>query len=345
MASTQYDTSNALVKKAWETKLFREVKKQTFFSDYMGEGSDSIVQVKTNLLKDQGDVLNYGLRLQMVGDGVTGDDHLEGREEALRTYSDSVSLQQYRHAHRVKGKLSRKRVMFSVEDEAKVALSDWGISKVDTLCVNALLDAPTRVAYPVGAGATFTVAKGGSAGATAAAAMNATQSVVTPKFLTQLRTYVKTGGNGSFQRLMPIKVKGKDYYIALVPEDVLNDLRNDASMVAANKDAAERGMDNPLFQSADLIYNQLLIRGYEKMPTVATGGGGSVNYGKCSILGAQALLWAWGMKEELVQEYFDYKNEVGNAWGIIAGVKKPKFNSEDFGSLGFYVACSNISNA
>lgn len=345
MASTIFETSNALTKKAWETKLFREVKKATFFSDYMGEGPDNIVQVKTNLQKDQGDLITFGLRLQMTGTGVTGDDHLEGKEEALRTFDDSVSLQQYRHGHRVKGRLSRKRAMFSIEEEAKVAIKDWGVTKQDDLCVEALLSAPTRVAYPVGASPAFTTASGGSALATAVAALNQTQSVITPKFLTQLRTYVKTGGNGRFQRLLPVTVKGKSYYVVLVPEDVLNDLFNNAEMVGAHKDARERGIDNPLFQSADLIYNGLLIRGYEKMPVATNGGGGSVVYGRCAILGAQALVWAWGMKEEVVQETFDYKNEVGYAWGMIAGVKKPKFNSEDYGSVGFCVSCSNISNA
>ena len=343
MAETIFETDNALTRKAWTEKLLRSAKKNTFWNMYMAEGGDNIVHVKNELAKEQGDKVTFGLRAQLAGAGQTGDDYLEGKEESIVTYSDAVTLEQYRHGVRVKGRLSMKRAVFSIEEEQKVALREWAESKVDNLCTDAIVASPTRVCYPVGASATFTVATGGSAGATAAAAINATQSAPTPKFFTQLKTYAKTGGNSRFERLKPLKIEGKEYLVALVPEDVLNDLFNNTEMMNAHKDARERGSSNPLFQSADIVYNGVLIKGYEKMPTQANGS--SVNYGKCVLLGKQALVWAWGRKEEFVQETFDYKNQIGYAWGIIAGVKKPQFNSEDFGSLGFYLSCTNISNA
>ncbi|MBP9838884.1 MAG: N4-gp56 family major capsid protein [Proteobacteria bacterium] len=345
MASTVFETDNALTKKAWDEKLFRESELDTFFSDYKSTKKDSIVWVKDELSKGQGDQVTFGLRTLLEGAGQTGDSFLEGKEEKIKTYDDSVTLEQYRHAVRRKGRLSKKRAMFSIDDEMKEALMEWMRAKKDQLCVDAILDAPTRVAYQVSG--TFTVA---TSAATAATAMHASNTLITPKLISQIRTYARTGGmvNGKrrFMPVKPIMIGGKSYNGLIVPEDVLNDLFNNAEMQTANREARERDIDNPLFQSADLIYNGVLIRGYEKMPTLSTGGaGGNVNYGKCVFLGAQSLIWANGEREETVTETFDFGNEVGVATGMICKVKKPKFNSEDYGSIGVYVACSNISGS
>lgn len=339
MASTIFETNNALTKKAWDEKLFRESVKDSFFSLYMGEGADNIVHVKNELTKSQGDNITFGLRTQLSGAGRTGNEQLEGFEEDLPTYSDSITLEQYRHAVRRKGRLTKQRAMFAIDEEHKMALKEWASTKIDQLCVDAIVDDPSRVVYQVSG--TFTVT---GTPATAATAMHASNTLLTPKLISQVRTYAKTGGNRRFMPIKPIRIKGKDYYVLLVHEDVLNDLFNDSNMMTAHREARERDIENPLFQSADIIYNGVLIRGYEKMPVATNGGAGAnVAYGKCSLLGAQSLIWAWGEKEEVVMENFDYKNEVGWAWHILAKTKKPVFNSEDYGSLGLYCACSNIS--
>jgi hypothetical protein len=45
----------------------------------------------------------------------------------------------------------------------------------------------------------------------------------------------------------------------------------------------------------------------------------------------------------MVQEVFDYQNEHGYAWNMIAAAGKPQFNSLDYGSIGVYLARTNIS--
>jgi hypothetical protein len=60
-------------------------------------------------------------------------------------------------------------------------------------------------------------------------------------------------------------------------------------------------------------------------------------------MGAQALVWAWGQREQVIQKNFDYENEHGYAWGIIAGTAKPVFNSLDYGSFGVYLARTKIA--
>ena len=55
MAKTNFTTSDALTKKVWEEKLFRDSAKEAYFSKFMGESSDSLVQEQTALEKEQGD--------------------------------------------------------------------------------------------------------------------------------------------------------------------------------------------------------------------------------------------------------------------------------------------------
>lgn len=343
MAETVFETDDPLALKAWSEKMRRSIEKDYFFSSYMGTSVKDIVYKQEELSKGAGDKVTIGLFANLKGEGKTGNQQLEGYEEDVVTHSDAVELEQYRHATRRKGRLTKKRVLFAIDSVHQELIRKWGKEKKEQLCVDALVSSPTRVVYQVSG--TFTVASGGSAATTAAAAMHATNTVITPKLITQARTYAKTGGNRAFEPLQPVNIKGKDYFVLLVPEDVLNDLFNNSDIMSVHREARERDIDNPLFQSADIIYNGVLIRGFERMPTSATGGGAAVNYGKCALLGAQALAWADGEKEDVVMETFDYKNQMGWAWHIVCGVKKPVFNSEDYGSLGFYVACSNISGA
>lgn len=73
------------------------------------------------------------------------------------------------------------------------------------------------------------------------------------------------------------------------------------------------------------------------------GASDNVPYAKSALLGAQALCWAWGQRPEFVQEDFDYKNELATGVSIIAGCRRSEFNNLSYGSLGVYLARTNVS--
>ena len=103
-----------------------------------GQGSDSLIQIKDETSKGAGDKITIGLRMQLSGDGILEDGTLEGNEEALTTYSDSVFINQLRHAVRSAGKMSEQRVPFSVREEARQGLQDWWANRLDTAFFNQL---------------------------------------------------------------------------------------------------------------------------------------------------------------------------------------------------------------
>ena len=340
MAKTTVASANALTKKVWEEKLFRDTLYDTYFNKFMGNSDSSLVQVKTNLEKQKGDRITFGIRMQLTGDGVTEGQILEGNEEALTTYDYSLTLGQYRHAVRSNGELDAQRAMYDIYDEQKTALKEWGAQKIDSLAFAAILASPTKLFYPSGSGGDLTVAASEAAGK---AALHATQSKLNPNFIVQLRTWAMTGGNGAYTPLRPVRVEGDEYFVLLTHPDSLADLKMNSTFQNAMRDARERGPSNPLFKGAVAIWDNVVIHEHRRCTAAADGGGASVAWNKAVFMGAQSLVWAWGQREKLVEKTFDYDNEKGVAWGIIAKTGKPVFNSKDYGSLGVYLSRTNIS--
>jgi len=95
---TIFSTSNALTKKLWEERLFRDVEIESYFvSRFMSEDDNNVVQVQTDLTKEQGDQVTFGIVPNLTGDGVTSGQTVEGNEEGLLSYDYSVLLEQYFH--------------------------------------------------------------------------------------------------------------------------------------------------------------------------------------------------------------------------------------------------------
>lgn len=339
MAITQFTTADGLKKKAWEEKLFRDVRKESYFEKFMGTDPNSIIQVKTHLEKAKGDEVVFGLIPRITGSGVTSGQTLEGNEVALTSYNFSVVLERYRQAVR-HDYISDKRVIFSISDEARSALQVWGSEKIDQLNFNALTASPTRVFYSTD-GVTMTTT------ATAATAKGAltTSSLITTKQIDFAKAWATTGGNRSQTPLRPVKVGGKNYLVLLVHPDVAYDLKNDATYNQAQREAQGRGDENPIFTGALGIWNGVVVHEHENIPIATDAGvGANVPWAQCLLMGAQAGVWAWGERPSLVTKEFDYQEETGQAWRMTAKAGKTKFNSKDFGVFSFYVARSQVSD-
>lgn len=344
MSKTSLSTSDALTKKAWEEVLFRDSVKESYFSKFQGKTADNVVQVKDQLTKDKGDKITFGLRMRLSGTGVTSGSMLEGNEEKLTTYSNSVTLEQYRHAVRDDGDLTRQRAAYEVSDEQRMAIKDWMAEKIDQLQFDALgigtgatVD-PTKIFYKTSSGTTAT----GTA-ATAKSALTAADGKLTLTMISFMKTWAKTGGARSYVPIRPVKVDGKEYYVLLCHPDALYDLRADSTFQQAMRDAEVRGKDNPLFTDSTAIWDGVVVHAHENCAIATDGGGGSVAWSKAAFFGAQALVWAWGKRPNVVTKEFDYDNEQGVSINMIAGVAKSKFNSLDYGSIGVYLARTNVS--
>jgi N4-gp56 family major capsid protein len=344
MSKYSISTSNVLAGQIWEEELLKEMQIEEFFAPMTGK--DSIVEEKNELEKKKGDRVNFGFTSRLNGTGVTDDQPLEDNEEKMVDYSDTVYLSLYRHAVRDEGEMHRQRPVFNVTETQRALLKTWGTEKIEELKFSAIFGAFATTVY--NNTNVLTVAANEAA---AKSALNASNSKLTPQFLSQLRRYAMNGGNMSgtgagvgrtFDPLEPVKIGGKKYLVLLVGTEVTYDMQYDTTFYNATKDARERGIDNPLFKIADIIWDGVIVIGHERVVSFENGGGASVHGSRAVLMGKQALCWAWGSRVKMVEKSFDYDDEIGVALKFIAGCKKPSKNSKDYGSIGLYLASTKI---
>lgn len=332
MSKTGFTTNSAETVKLWNEKLFRDTVKASYFSRFMGTGSDSIVQVKSDLESGQGDRVRFAIRMRLSGAGVTEGQTLEGNEESLTTHTTNLTLKQWRHAVRDDGAMSRQRAMFSISEESQSALMDRTTEKIDQECFDAYTDsAASKTFY--------------ASTATSDATLT-TSMVMTPDLISEIKAWAVTGGNRSQTPLRPVRINGKNHYVLLIHPDVAYDLKQDTTWNNAQQNANIRGNSNPIFNGALGMWDNVIIHEHENVPIVTNFGAGSnVPGAKCLFLGAQSLLWAWGKRPSVVSKKFDYENECAYATNMIYDVAKPVFNSLDYGSVALNVARTQISDA
>lgn len=90
MAATEFPLNDALAVQRWSTSLAVEAEKKQYFRKFMGATPEHMIVVKQELNKKAGEKITYGLRMKLDGDGVEGDNTIEGTsaETALDFYDD-----------------------------------------------------------------------------------------------------------------------------------------------------------------------------------------------------------------------------------------------------------------
>lgn len=326
-------SNDALAVKAWHEKLHRETIIESYFGKFMSSDGSSPVHVLNEVSKNAGDEVTVGLRMKLTGAGQESADSdftLEGNGESLTTYSDKVTLKEVGHSVMGGNPMSQQRVFFSIDGEARAAIQDWSVEKLDTQ----LFDALYATAFT----------KNFYAGTATSTATLTTAMKITPALLSKAKAWMKTGGSRSQPVIRPMRVNGKMYYVALLHPYTLFDLKQDAQFQQWMREAEARGKENPLFTGAVAMCDGLVIHDHERIRSATTGGTGSnVPYAQNVILGAQALCMAWGHnKMKVVSEERDFGRFKEYAVTWINGVKKTIFNSKDYGVVGLTAAMTNI---
>lgn len=364
MARTTMTTSDNLRKEAWEEVLYRDTAKESYFmSRFGGEGlsklekgmgmnttPNDVIHIKTNLeakgatKNRKGDIITFGLVPRIdpaTYPGVTSGQTLKGKEVPLSWYDFDLTLARYRQAISAGQPMDWHRASFSIPEEARTALKNWGVEKIDLLCFTALGTSPTKIFYKTSSGVTST-----TTAATAKTALTAADSKITPAMVSWIKTWAMTGGARTQIPIRPIRVNGKNYYVLLTHPDCIYDWTQDSTVQQAYREAQERGNENPLFNGASYIWDNVVIHAHENIAVAADAGSGTdVPWAKSFLLGAQALCWAWGERPSIVEDTEDYQEDLFNAWRMTATVEKPVFNSIDYGSVCIYLSRSNVSGS
>jgi N4-gp56 family major capsid protein len=343
MATTAYGVNANEAVKLWSRKLAHEALKKTYFKRFMGEGSDSMIQIKPDTKKGKGDRIRIILRMQLTGDGVQGDGTLEGFEEALTTYTDDVVINQIRHAVRSAGEMTEQRIPFNIRDEAMQGLSDWFADRWDTSMFRQLaghtvttntiftgnnaVTAPTRHIWT-------------ESGANSDDDLDSTGDTFTLAMIDRAVELAKTGT----PPIRPVMVDGKPYYVVFLHPYQVTDLRTTTSTSTITWHDIQRSAmsggkvgDNPIFTGALGVYNGCILHESTRVPTgVASAGTEVTDVRRALLCGAQAAAVAFGQGHDQssydwFEQMFDYGNQLGVKAGCISGLKKLTWNSQDFG--------------
>src|SRR5574338_939022 len=342
MANTAYGVNDPLARKAWAKQLFADALKQTFVGKFIGDNSNALIPRKTELGRNKGDKVTVGLRVQMTGDGMTGDQTLEGNEEALVTYNDAVLINQSRHATRSNGMMSEQRVPFSVRDEGRQGLADWFSNCFDSAFFSQMCGdtGETRGNY-IGHNSTVAPSTGTSRilvanadGGTTEASLSTTD-VFQLTFIDKVIARMKVAS----PTFRPIRYRGGEYYVAFLHPYQVYNLRTDATAnrvtwYDVQKSLVQGGQSeevNDIFTGALGIYNNVILHEATRVADAPT----NTNARRAVICGAQAASLAFGAEDndltaKWTEKYFDYENQLGIAGSIIWGMKKSVFNSVDF---------------
>lgn len=118
-------------------------------------------------------------------------------------------------------------------------------------------------------------------------------------------------------KVRPIKSKssiaGSDHYVVFAPTECVRDLAADSAFLQANREARQRGLDNPIFSGANYVFDNLYIYEIEDIGSLGAVGASSAVVRPVYLCGAQALGMAWSMRPKTVEERFDYKSVTGIA--------------------------------
>jgi N4-gp56 family major capsid protein len=300
-----------------------------------------MIQVKEDLTKKPGDSVTFTLVNRLTGEAKGANEALEGAEEEADLRSMQVRVREYAHAVRFK-KFEAQKTAIDLRQAHRDILMDWNMELDRDLIIEALgsingvpyasateaqkdawlTDNRDRVLF----GAVISNSSTNDH-STSLGNIDTSNDKLTPDAISLMKRMAKTAN----PRIRPIRAKteigSSDGYVMFAPTQMVRDLASNTSFVSANREARNRGMDNPLFTGADYVWENVYIYEIEDIPSLGAVGNNSAVVRPCYLCGAQALAYAWAMRPQTVEEEFDYSRSVGLGIKQWMKVEKMRFGT------------------
>lgn len=326
MATTSIATSHGLTNEQWNADLFRLWQEGTFFGKFKGTSPKSIVRVSRDLQKDDGDAITFGFSNSIRGTaGVTGDTPLEGHNgtdyvsnnEAMTYNYQRVVIDQIRQSIKLKGIMSEKRVAFNMRNDAKMQLSDWMSYNEDQATFTAVNAADTvSTAFITGTGLTY-------------------DAIVDMKKEAMFPSDDNIAAGKKTRKIEPIRLDGGEevFVLGVNPADAANFRKSD-DFKNFNQNADYRGSKNAIFTGALGVFNNVIVHEHSGFAA-----------GAPVLMGASAVLCAYGNEVMYGEDTFDYDNQTGFMIGSVRGVALAKHDGtadnadgSSYGAIKFNIA-------
>lgn len=363
---TDFGGLSAAQKKVWSGKLWLQFRDESFWQSngFIGTNMNTPIHRVDELTKtSRGLECVMQLVNDLEGDGVAGDNDLNGEEEQMVNDAQIIKIDCLAHAVKSKGQMSEQATVIRFREQAKDKLGFWLPDKVDELMFLTAAgrsftlntDLSTRgssqlpslaFASSVTAASTNRVKYAGSA--TSEATLTASDKM-SWAVCVSAKTYARRQG------LRPIRQGGKEYYAMVMSPEQRRDLLLDSTYQTIVSRAAERGSKNPLFQNALAVVDGLIL--YEHRKVINTtglatsskwGSSGTVEGAQAQLLGSGALgFTTLGGGEWLEGDQNDYGRKPAIGYQQMMGMLKPQYKptasaaaSEDYGTIAVKTAAA-----
>lgn len=360
----------------FQKKVNRVYVRDGRFGPYIGASENAVIQTNKNIRKK-----SIALVGKLNGSGVRGSTQLVGAEEPLSNFDFTFEPTHIRNGTLIDNE-EREKSEFDLYTEARPALMNWVMELKRDQIIQALGAVQASSTYYNYGGTEASGAKGSSAAS--GANMDTWQAANTDRILygvaranltsgdhtTSLGTIdttndLLTPSNIELLKRMaqqcdplirPIMLnEDEPWFVYFVGQYGFRDLRGNATMVSAMRDALPRLKSNPLFSGGDLCWDGVIIKETPDIDkfidnasgtglfdgvwganatgdSLKTSGNGSTRVGVGFLCGAQAVCFGRGKDASFKQRSEDdYGHLNGIAVTAKHDIKKIFYNSKQFG--------------
>lgn len=376
MSLSQISSGNKVTD--FQAKVNRVYVREGRFGPYIGATENAIIQTNKNLRKK-----SIALIGKLSGGGVRGSTSLVGNEEALSNFDFTFEPTHLRNGVLIDNE-EREKSEFDLYVEARPALQNWLMETKRDQIIQALGAIQASGTYYNYGG----IAASGATGSSAASAANmdtwqaanvdrilygiaksnttsgdhttslGTIDTSADKMSSAMVSQLKRMAMQANPLIRPIMIKEDEpWYVLFLGSFSFRDLKIDANIVAANKDARPREgnfKDNPLFSGGDLLWDSVIIKEIPDLDkfidstdgglwdgvwgagatgdSLKTSGNGGSRVGVGFLCGAQAVVFGRGKDASFkLRNEDDYEHL--NGVGITAkhDIKKTFYNNKQYG--------------
>lgn len=371
MAESQVASVNEVTR--WKRDYLLSYTRATGFAPYMGRSESSIIRIFSELRTEAGSNFIIPLILELTGRGVEGAEVLEGNEEEMVNLGDRITVNWLRNGV-VVPKSSSYKTEIDLLNAARERLKVWSKVKLRTSLINAMksiivpgtLDvdgnytADTAVLYEASTagqrntflannidrilfGNLYANSVSGN-WATSLATIDSTNDKMSAQIIQMAKALAKqTTNNANGMAINPYQsdaTAGREWFVMFMGSDDFNNASRDPTIMQADRDARERGVDtNPIFQGGDRIYDGVILREIPELTPLVGAGAGGVNVGRSFLMGQGALGIAWGQDPTpKTDRDRDYSFRPGVAIEELRGQKKLSYQGVNFGTVEVFTA-------
>lgn len=349
--------------KKWSAALFKDVNGKSYWNRrFVGTGDNKIIEQKTELETEAGELIQFDLVVQLEGQPTIGDDRLKGNEENLRFFSDQVMIDQMRKAVSAGARMARKRTLHNLPMIAKDRLGDYWARWMDgmyTIYMSGARGIDENLKQPLGwAGHASNPLQAPDAdhilyaGSATSKASLTTADKINRLLVERLQTYATMIRSVSKENVNvnPIMIDGEKRFVLLMSEYSAFDLRtaDTAGWLETNKALVQGGdKSNPIFKGGLGMLADTVLHKHDTVVRFNDYGAGS-NVLACRnlFMGRQAGVVAYGGSQgtrfQWIEEKGDYGNVTSAASGVIVGIKKSRFNGRDLSVIAADTAAAPV---